>query len=227
MARRKKGKSDEGPNGPGDWIVTFSDCMTLLLCFFVLLLTFSSFDEVELQKLAGVFANESQTSIFPVPREIKDSALKPPERVIDVTRVGSEMPTMTPDPRLEFPGRLSAVLDDEAHKDRKIFYIPSEALFWGDGSVLRPRGQAYLRSIGRFMRMIPSRVVIGENCPPARRDETEQSRLDRAWAVMRFFTEQVRLPAKRFNITASMTSTPARLRGRRVVAVALLPREVY
>ncbi len=31
--------------GAPEWMVTFSDCMTLLLTFFVLMLSFSSFDE--------------------------------------------------------------------------------------------------------------------------------------------------------------------------------------
>ena len=35
---------DEDPGAP-EWMVTFSDCMTLLLTFFVLLLSFSSFDD--------------------------------------------------------------------------------------------------------------------------------------------------------------------------------------
>ncbi|MHC4104970.1 MAG: flagellar motor protein MotB, partial [Planctomycetota bacterium] len=45
MAREKKQVvEDEAPGAP-EWMVTFSDCMTLLLTFFVLLLSFSSFDD--------------------------------------------------------------------------------------------------------------------------------------------------------------------------------------
>ena len=40
----KQVESDEAPGAP-EWMVTFSDCMTLLLTFFVLLLSFSSFDD--------------------------------------------------------------------------------------------------------------------------------------------------------------------------------------
>ena len=52
MAKKKKRSEDDGPPAIGEWIVTFSDCMTLLLCFFVLLLTFSSFDEEALKRIA-------------------------------------------------------------------------------------------------------------------------------------------------------------------------------
>jgi hypothetical protein len=227
MARRKN-KPQEEAGGPGEWIVTFSDCMTLLLCFFVLLLTFSSFDEVDLQKLAGAFPNAlSYESIFPVPRDVKDSSVAPLERVVDVTVKGSETPTQVETRPVSSPARLPTILDDEALKDRKVFYIPSEWLFFGKGTRLTAEGQAYLTRIGRFMRMIPSRVVIAESGPPEEERPEGPARLDRALVVMRHFTDRARLPRGRFNITASMPSVPARLRGHRVVAVTLIVGNVY
>ena len=92
---RKPQVEEEAPNSVGDWIVTFSDCMTLLLCFFVLLLTFSSFDEVELQKLAGAFQCNTDESIFPNPRVSKDSVVPQRPREVDQTLKGSEMPTLS------------------------------------------------------------------------------------------------------------------------------------
>ena len=44
MASTRKPPVDDDPGAP-EWMVTFSDCMTLLLTFFVLLLSFSSFDD--------------------------------------------------------------------------------------------------------------------------------------------------------------------------------------
>ncbi|HUT02219.1 MAG TPA: flagellar motor protein MotB [Phycisphaerae bacterium] len=227
MARRKR-KIDEGPTGPGEWIVTFSDCMTLLLCFFVLLLTFSSFDEVELQKLAGAFSGAvSHDSIFPIPREIKESSVPPPERTMDVTEKGSETPTQSDKKAVKFPARLPPILDDDVYKDRKVLYIPSEWVFFGKGSVLTREGREYLKMIGRLLRMVPSRVVIAESGPAAEGHPAGQTRLDRAWAVMRYLTEHLRLPKGRFNVTASQPSTPARLRGHRVVAVTIITGNVY
>jgi len=226
MARRKRQLND-GPDGPGDWIVTFSDCMTLLLCFFVLLLTFSSFDEVELQKLAGAFPNAvGYDSVFPIPREIKDSSVKSPERVVDVTDKGSKTPTVSKHRPVEFPARLPTILSDDALKDRKVVYIPSEWLFFGKGSVLTKQGRDYLEGIGRLMEMVPSRVVIAE-AGPGGGSSGGEVRLDRAWAVMRYFIAHVGLPEDRFNVTASRPSMPARLAGHRVVAVTLIAGNVY
>ncbi len=43
--------SDEG--GGGGWIMTFADLMSLLMCFFVLLLSFSEMDVLKFKRLAG------------------------------------------------------------------------------------------------------------------------------------------------------------------------------
>ncbi|HUU60301.1 MAG TPA: flagellar motor protein MotB [Phycisphaerae bacterium] len=226
MARRGR-KQSEDPSGPGEWIVTFSDCMTLLLCFFVLLLTFSSFDEVELQKLAGVFDCQTQDSIFPIPREVKDSVVPPIERTLDMTDEGSEAPTKTDNPRAEFPGKLPAIFDEDAYKDRKVLYLPAEWMFWGQGAVLTAEGRAYLDSIGSFMAVLPGRVIVSESGPSAADPTRHDARLDRAMAVMDHLVRSAKLPRDQFNITASQPVVPARLRGRRVVAVAMITREAY
>ena len=58
MARvNKQVEQDEEPGAP-EWMVTFSNCMTLLLTFFVLLLSFSSFDERIFKKLQMIFQAE-------------------------------------------------------------------------------------------------------------------------------------------------------------------------
>ncbi|MFH2001067.1 MAG: flagellar motor protein MotB [Planctomycetota bacterium] len=51
MARQKP--EPEQPTGCPDWIVTFSDIVSLLVTFFVLLLTFSTLEVKEFEKLAG------------------------------------------------------------------------------------------------------------------------------------------------------------------------------
>jgi chemotaxis protein MotB len=48
MAKPKK-----GPAGAPDWIVTFADLMSLLVCFFVLIISFSIQDKEKLQVVAG------------------------------------------------------------------------------------------------------------------------------------------------------------------------------
>ena len=58
MAREKKEVVEEENSGAPEWMVTFSDCMTLLLTFFVLLLSFSSFSDVSnYRKMTVSFAD--------------------------------------------------------------------------------------------------------------------------------------------------------------------------
>ncbi|RMF20099.1 MAG: flagellar motor protein, partial [Gammaproteobacteria bacterium] len=42
----------EGPRGAPNWIVTFADLMTLLLTFFILLLSFSNIDAEKYKAIA-------------------------------------------------------------------------------------------------------------------------------------------------------------------------------
>ena len=55
MAQRDtKSSSDEVGLDPNAWMLTFGDLVTLLLTFFVLLLTMSSMDEKDLREVTGL-----------------------------------------------------------------------------------------------------------------------------------------------------------------------------
>lgn len=49
------GKKDKPPEGCPDWMVTYGDMMTLLMCFFVMLVAISNFDELKIQQAVGSF----------------------------------------------------------------------------------------------------------------------------------------------------------------------------
>ncbi|MFT7220743.1 MAG: chemotaxis protein MotB [Candidatus Azotimanducaceae bacterium] len=59
-------EDDDVKAGPADWITTFADLMSLLMCFFVLLLSFSEMDVNKYKQLAG-----SMKEAFGVQNEIK------------------------------------------------------------------------------------------------------------------------------------------------------------
>jgi chemotaxis protein MotB len=64
-----KGKIEEGAP---EWVVTFGDLMSLLLCFFVLLLSFSEMDRKQYKLVSGSMANafgvQRQTPVFESPK---------------------------------------------------------------------------------------------------------------------------------------------------------------
>ena len=43
------------PTGAPDWMVTYGDLMTLLLCFFVLLFSFSEMDKLQFESMKDSF----------------------------------------------------------------------------------------------------------------------------------------------------------------------------
>jgi len=51
----RKKKQQQGPKGPAPWVLTYGDCMTLILCFFVLLFSFSTMDVVKFQRMIDAF----------------------------------------------------------------------------------------------------------------------------------------------------------------------------
>lgn len=225
MAERKIKDSPTPP--PGVWLVTYSDCMTLLLCFFVMLLTFSSFDEGQMDRLAGAFRYESSCSIFPLRGAMRDSYLPPTPTVFDATEVGSQLPTDSDPMRIENPRTLPVILDDDVYKDRKVVYLASDRLFWGEGMALTPDGRRGLERIAAFLEAVPCRAVVGEVRPGDLPPATGASALDRAWAVVEFLTAQRGLPLERFSLSGGRQPVPERFAGRGVVALTLLPEKVY
>ncbi|TCW60305.1 flagellar motor protein MotB [Treponema sp. J25] len=57
MARKKKQEEGGGGGGAPEWLVTYSDMVTLLLCFFVALFNVSEVDEVQLQQMISALNN--------------------------------------------------------------------------------------------------------------------------------------------------------------------------
>jgi len=66
--------ADDPPEGAPDWIVTFADLATLLLCFFVLLLSFSRMDDAQFKEVAGslkeAFGVQRVVPVWDLPRGI-------------------------------------------------------------------------------------------------------------------------------------------------------------
>lgn len=60
------------PPKSGGWIMTFADLMSLLMCFFVLLLSFSEMDVLKFKRLAGSMRNafgvQAQMNVMDVPK---------------------------------------------------------------------------------------------------------------------------------------------------------------
>ncbi|MFK7974655.1 MAG: flagellar motor protein MotB [Halioglobus sp.] len=63
---------EDGPPGTPAWMATFADLMSLLMCFFVLLLSFSEMDLQKYKQVAGSMKNafgvQNQTKVMDIPK---------------------------------------------------------------------------------------------------------------------------------------------------------------
>jgi len=65
-------EEEEAPKGTPAWMATFADLMSLLMCFFVLLLSFSEMDIQKYKQVAGsmekAFGVQNQTKVMDIPK---------------------------------------------------------------------------------------------------------------------------------------------------------------
>lgn len=232
MGRPKKQVESDEELGAPEWMVTFSDCMTLLLTFFVLLLSFSSFDNRIFRRLKVGYST-ALTTVSVVRKSDRDAFLYiPPVRHVAELRKGSEKPTS------------SQKLQDGLLKETKIvnlntgiaFLIPSKKLFWAQGATLSPEGRDIMDLMTPFLKGSPSRFVISEH-GPANAQTSKYYGLPRAWAVTEYLTKEQNLDSNRFSISTEGTLTKKNLGNRqlsqesseteRTVEIALLQRSIY
>jgi len=228
---RKQAEPDEVPGAPA-WMVTFSDSMTLMLTFFVLLFSFSSFDEGVFQELSMTFAKALYAGDSPLKKD--KGAFLPTKQIVATEGLGkgSEKPTLAKG------GEDNLKEDTEPTDFRrwKVFLISSKKIFWGKGTAISSEGRNTLATMASFLREMPTRIVISENGP----GDDEGSRrfgLSRAWTVMEYLTTKQGLDKRWFSISAASTiaqeSVEKGERGlagvevERVLEVVLLERSIY
>jgi chemotaxis protein MotB len=228
---KKRVEADDGGGAP-EWMLTFSDCMTLLLTFFVLLLSFSSFDEKDFQKLKSILGG-GMPSVRVELTGRKDAFL-PTNQVIHTADLdaGSEKPTLTTGTGDD----LKEETEPEDFRSRKVFLVPSKRIFWGKGKVISLQGRRTLGSIASYLKEAPNRIVISESAPDAT-DSSKDSGLPRAWAVLDYLTTKKGLDKRWFSVSASDTvyrEKPAgdehsrsETKAERVLEIVLLERSIY
>ncbi len=219
----RKRESDDGPSQ--EWMVTFSDCMTLLLTFFVMLLAFSSFDPRILGSVAGRLDEPSNPAVHDTPHLPRDLPVPPVATPVDWTEQGAEKPTDAFE-AIQRPREPLDALDADAYRDRREVVIPSNLLFWGRGAQLRPEAEPLLGQVANYLRLVACRIVITETSaadadPTAEAAEGRAAR--RALAVLRHLVDAENLEAHRFSLSATPGDRPQGP----VVRIAMLDPGIY
>ncbi|TFG48711.1 MAG: hypothetical protein E4H40_04210, partial [Candidatus Brocadiia bacterium] len=195
----------------------FSDCMTLLLTFFVLLLSFASFGEHVLQNLGSSFA----------------------EYLPDIGLINiAERESVFDDPLVKYSERLSSGSEsrpkDEVSADNfvaettpldftnlKVFTVASDEIFWGNGAVVSKDGKELLDAFVYFVRSVPSRLVISEHGT----GDHDDIGMERGWSVLAYMTDNG-VDINKISIS-SMKMTEKAAGSERILEFTLLDKDVY
>jgi chemotaxis protein MotB len=203
----KKKQPDEIPV-PG-WVVTYGDMMSLLLTFFVLLLSFSTISEKDFQEAMasvrfalGPFARmNSVLSTSPrIPRRAKtetEQAARRLRRMLQVRGIERQM-------KIEYDARGGLKIS-----------LPSAILFDSGNAVLRPESYPLLQNIAEVLAQLPDTFIEVRGHTDARplaeggsfRDNYELSYF-RADSVARQLTAPGGVPLEQFEIIACGPSQP-------------------
>jgi len=199
MARREREPiKEDPPAGAPAWMLTFCDCMTLLLTFFVLLLSFSSFDAGTLKQLEGAMNLRAVSApTISLNRDRLDNSVSVEQTpVIDRTDKGAEKKRSDDQNLIKNPKKVEIPIATDAYHKETILNIPLDGLFLGDSSVLTSEGRNGLSRIVAYLKLMPCYVIIGESWP---RRASSRSRgradagLQRSWTVLQFL-KQARIP---------------------------------
>lgn len=232
MGHQKKNlEADEAPGAP-EWMVTFSDCMTLLLTFFVLLLTFSSFDNRVFKKLKVIYST-GLTTITPMLKSDRDSLvyLSPVMYTTELDK-GSEQPTLSN----ETEEGLRTESGPASFSGGIVFLFASDKIFWAKGVAISIEGREAIDKLASFLKEVPHRIVISEN-GPTNNQNSESLGLQRSWAIMNYLSTRQNIGKNRFNISAVNTVdretqnkailSQARYQDSRILEIVLLTRSLY
>ena len=210
MGRPKKGAPPEEIAGAPQWMVTFSDCMNLLLTFFVLLVTFSEFSQQPEDRILNF--GKAIRSVFGTPiaeskRQDETSVVSRP-RVVNMEQpeYGSEAPTGVQSPTAT-NGTLNEDLQTTNYRNHKVFLIPSRKVFLGRGRALSPDGRYFLAVMAAFLKDTLGGVVISENGPD---DQTVgvDAGLSRAMAVLDYLVTMQSLDRRKFSVASESIAPP-------------------
>jgi chemotaxis protein MotB len=214
---------DEAPPGPGPWIVSFNDCMTNLLCFFVLLVSFSSFDANARARIVGNMRIQSSPSILPSDADITDTDVKPQERVFDLSEQGSERITDKTAPTVK-PLAEPFVSSADAYKDRQVIYLDADRMFIAGSVAINGTEPAlWVDAIADFMGRLSCQAVIREHRDGQPSDFSPDQR---ALTVVQLLVQRG-VAARRFSLGSAGEPVPAQYRGRNVIEVTLLRKGLY
>jgi chemotaxis protein MotB len=200
-------KSKKPMAGAPLWMVTFSDMMTLLLTFFVLLLSMATLDQVKFTQAAGslsdafgvgILASSTRTEVAP-PQVVSQVPIDDDFNARVYRRLRTQLRELKLDRQIELV------------KDRGAVVLRvDEAILFGSGqSILNPAADPVLRKVAELVRPLPLNVKIEGHTDDIGDDmQNWELSVARAVSVLRFMAGDQLLPLTRISATGYGSHRP-------------------
>jgi chemotaxis protein MotB len=191
--------------GAPKWVVTFGDLMSLLLCFFVLLLSFSEMDRQKYKQVAGsmekAFGVQRKARIMEIPKGMKMIA-KDFDQELIATRIKEEIGEQIDE---LFSSRLADLknqIDIEEGDDELVIRLMGESTFDSGSDEIRYELKPLLEKVAQVLQDAHGDLVIAghtDNVPINSIKFSSNLRLStaRATAVAEFLLSHSRIDPRR------------------------------
>jgi len=175
MARKRKAP-EEPKGGLPEWVTTYSDMVTLLLTFFVMLTTMSRVRSRELKEMFAYFPGAVAEMGY---AQYTDTTVLAPIVDVLMQSVAEEMERGGAGPELEEEDfvPLDEWLKEQTEvqiikrRDRREIRMESAGMYEPGSDRITPTGEALLRRIAQILQSAPYRLRVVNRYPEEFRDE--------------------------------------------------------
>jgi outer membrane protein OmpA-like peptidoglycan-associated protein len=214
---KKAVQGEEGGGGESAplWYISFADMISLLMAFFVMLSSFSSYDKEEMEMV----------------RKTMRYALRPCGGWF---QKGDSMAGVTSSVTNELEGAQTPTLEDISNKKpigktgtddfrtHRVFLADSQMIFYSSGVSLTAQGQQWLNTVAQYMARMPSRLLISERGTGA----DGEKGLKRAVCVAEYLCRHG-IDGKNLNVTTRGTLPDSNFAQGRKLEICLLEEGIY
>jgi chemotaxis protein MotB len=153
---------EEVEEGAPLWVVTFGDLMSLLMCFFVLLLSFSEMDRKKYKMVSGsmaqAFGIQRERPVFESPRGQKMIA-KEFDQAVMITKIEEYIKPIIEEIKNEYE-ELKDAVELEVGEDTVTIRMMGETTFDTGKAELRPVFRTLLKKIGAVLGQTKGEIII-------------------------------------------------------------------
>nr|WP_274600041.1 flagellar motor protein MotB [Rhodothalassium salexigens] len=161
-ARYPGGRGAGAGGGGQDWMISFSDLLSLVLTFFVLLFAMKEVEVNSWQPFVEGVRKQMRTPLSPRERGEAEGARQSAEPLLPVVPEGVDLDYVEALFReLDMSGRNGdAVFQVRRLYDRLVISVPADRLLAGDGTALLAGADALLGRLADRLRFVPNRVLV-------------------------------------------------------------------